>query len=235
MPILPPRACRASRIARLALQRLAWGTVAGVVALGARDARAEPWGEGAIEAVERFGHLATSASRLGANDALVGSGLQARFMLPVGWGAYYRWTTSTSNARDGADWFDSELAMGVSRRLESSSHKSFWGVRWHLRLDAGLTYSVLDTNERCSHGVVPFAASCTTTTLGRPADASGNALGVEGRLAGTVGVGPFSLGLDIGAAESHRLTTSSGSVAIPTWIGLTTAQIEVGFALPFGP
>ena len=201
-----------------------------------RRAQAEPsaaWGDGAIYFDNSFSRLAMNNSEAAKRTAFHGSGVELRFMMPIGWGAYYRANTQATNNRDGYEWKHIDVGGGFSRRLLAVGSGKTWGLRAQLHFDVGFLYSQLATHETCKTGITPFATSCDTITPGYPGNAAGVALGLETRFGGEVGIGPLGLGLDLGVAGYREIVTGGNSREIPGWFAIPSALLKVGLALPF--
>ena len=91
-------------------------------------------------------------------------------------------------------------------------------------------YSNLGTYGRCDRSAWPFSQSCTA---GRSLEASGVALGLEGRLAADLGLGPVVVGFDVGVGGYRQILTGENSSEIPGWFAVSSAQLRLGLGLPF--
>jgi hypothetical protein len=197
------------------------------------DALAGRWGDVAFSFVERFGRMGVpSDSERGRPGMLQGSGVELRFMMRAGVGAYYRWTNAATNMGNKQDWYHLEYAFGFAQRLHATGKSSLLGLRTSSRVELGFLYTQLGTNESCSRSYVPLATDCSTTNFG-PGNASGAGVGLEMRIGGDVAFGPLDLGLDIGISGYRRWSTGSNSVSIPGWFYVPSAQLKLAIALPF--
>ncbi|MEO7092066.1 MAG: hypothetical protein ABI175_02370 [Polyangiales bacterium] len=197
------------------------------------DAMAGRWGDVAFSFVERFGRMSVpSDSERGTSGMLQGSGVELRFMMRAGVGAYYRWTNAATNTGNKQDWYHLEYAFGFARRLHATGKSDLIGLRTSSRIELGFLYTQLGTHEACSRSYVPLATDCSTTNYA-PGNASGAGVGLEMRLGGDIAFGPLDLGLDIGISGYRRWSTGSGSVSIPGWFYVPSAQLKLAIALPF--
>ena len=204
------------------------------------DALAGRWGDVAFSFVERFGRISVpSDSERGKSGSLQGSGVELRFMMRAGVGAYYRWTNAASHANNKQDWYHLEYAFGFAQRLHATGKSGLLGLRTSSRLEFGILYTQLGTNESCTRSYMPLATDCSTANFGTSAanpaggNASGAGIGLEMRLGGDVALGPFDLGLDVGISGYRRWSTGSNSVSIPGWFYVPSAQLKLAIALPF--
>jgi hypothetical protein len=211
------------------------GVALAVAALttSAPSVAAEPWGDASFSVVERYGKLLVGTPDRGKSGTLQGSGLEARFTMPMGWGAYYRWTTAATNNSDRFDWKHLDLAAGFSRRVVAGGSPSLWGFRYQVHLDFGFVYTKLGTNEACTTGIAPFATSCSTTTPTHEWNADGAGIGLEARVGAALGVGPLAIGVDLGVGGFRTLVTGGNSADPPAWFAAPLAQLKVGLAIPF--
>lgn len=191
------------------------------------------WGDWSIAVVERFGLLLIAGAEPAATSPTVrGAGAELRYVMPVGWGAYWRWTDVASSVQNQFEWRQSELMFGFSRRVFRTGRVDPWTFRSQARVDVGVGFSRVGTNESCSQSFVPFGTSCSTGP-GRPPNITGDAAALEVRLSGDVGFGPIGLGLDVGFAAYARYVTGDNSVPPPGLFYLPSAQLRLGVAVPF--
>jgi hypothetical protein len=197
------------------------------------DALAGRWGDVAFSFVERFGRMSVPKdSERGKSGTLQGSGVELRFMMRPGVGAYYRWTNAATNSGNKQDWYHLEYAFGFAKRLHATGKPGLIGLRTSSRFEIGFLYTQLGTNEACTRSYMPLATDCSTTNFGL-GNASGAGVGLEMRLGGDVAFGPLDLGVDIGISGYRRWSTGSGSVSIPGWFYVPSAQLKLAIALPF--
>jgi hypothetical protein len=199
------------------------------------DALAGKWGDFALSVVERFGRISVpSDAERGQSGALKGSGMEFRVGTRSGLGAYYRIITAATSNNDGADWYHAEYAFGFAGRLHASGKPGFWQFHTQSRIELGILYSQLGTNQTCSTSYAPWGTSCDSTVPSPFLNASGAGWGVEMRLAGEIGFGPIGLGLDVGASANHRWSTGESSVSIPFHWFVPSAQLKIALVLPTG-
>lgn len=190
------------------------------------------YGDAAISVVERFGYLAIDNAPAGQSGLIRGAGIELRYMMPVGWGAYYRYVSAATANKDRFDWYQSEYVAGFSRRLLAVGRRDLWSVRVAARFDFGVGYTQIGTNETCTRSFVPFGTSCSTGP-NRPVNVQGDALLAEARFAADAGVGPIYLGLDIGSAAYLNVTTGGNSASLPAVFFAPSGQVKLGVGLPF--
>jgi hypothetical protein len=199
-------------------------------------AQADPapraWGDGSFSLVERFGYLAINGAERGKSGLARGPGLELRFMMPVGWGAYYRHLAIATSNDDQADWKHSEFIAGLSRRLLAVGSPQLWSARASARFDFGVGWTQTGTHERCTQSFVPFGTDCSTGP-NRPRNVQGDAFAFEARLGADIGVGPLYLGLDVGMSAFLNVTTGSNSASLPSLFLSPSGQVKLGFGLPF--
>lgn len=190
------------------------------------------WGDTSLSVVERFGYLAINGAEQGKSGLARGPGLELRFMLPIGWGAYYRHLAVATSNNDQADWKHSEFIAGLSRRLLAVGSRQLWSARASARFDFGVGYAQTGTHERCTKSFVPYGIDCVTSP-GRPRNVQGDALAFEARLGADIGVGPLYLGFDVGMSAYLNVTTGSGSASLPALFLSPSGQVKLGLGLPF--
>lgn len=189
------------------------------------------WGDASLNLVERFGYLAIDGAPRGKSGFARGAGLELRFMMPIGWGAYYRYLNVATANKDGQDWYHGEFVAGLSRRLMSVGRRELWSTRASARFDFGVGYAQTGTNERCTQSFVPFGTDCSSRG-GLPKNVQGDALTFEARLGADVGFGPVAIGLDVGMSAYLNVTTGGNSLSLP-WLFLApSGQLRLGVALP---
>lgn len=189
------------------------------------------WGDASFSLVERYGRLVVPSPELGTSGTLAGSGFELRFMMPVGWGAYYRWVNGATNARNGFDWFHGDFSFGIDRRLHATGGPSTWSVRTQSRFELGLAYTQLGTNLTCTRSASPLATSCDGG--GIAGNVSGAGFGLETRIAAEIALGPIYVGADLGIAGYRRWSTGSASLSPPGWFALPSAQLRMGVGFSF--
>ncbi len=199
----------------------------------AQQAQSQGFGDVAFSTVARFGSVSVGSQPHGKSGAMRGSGLEARFMMPIGWGAYYRAITAATDNRDGFEWKHFEIGAGFSRRILRGGTANLLGVRYQLHIDIGMFYAQLGTHETCTTGMVPFAASCDSLSAKRAPDAHGVSLGLEARIAAEVGLGPIGFGVDLGAGAFRGILTGGNSLDPPTWYLVPSAQVKLGLVYAF--
>ncbi|GAC1578724.1 MAG: hypothetical protein NVS3B20_09810 [Polyangiales bacterium] len=203
-----------------------------VAASATARSQADGWGDASLSLVQRVGKLSLSQTdHLG--GATRGSGMEGRFMMPIGWGAYYRFGNEATKKQDGFDWNHFDIGGGFSRRLAGFGSPELWTLRGQLHLDFGLLYSQIETHESCATGYAPFSTQCQSVSQSRGGDASGAALGLEARVGGELGVGPIGVGIDVGEAGYLRLISGANSLPIPARYSLLSVQFKAGIAIPF--
>jgi hypothetical protein len=180
----------------------------------AQAAPTKEWGDASLSVVERFGYLAINGAEQGKSGMARGPGMELRFMLPIGWGAYYRHVGVATSSDDKAQWYHGEFIAGLSRRLLAVGSREFWSARASARFDFGVGWTQTGTHERCKQSIVPFGTDCSTGP-GRPRNVQGDAMAFEGRLGADIGVGPLYLGLDVGMSAYVNVTTGSNSASLP--------------------
>jgi hypothetical protein len=212
----------------------------GVVLCSERSAHAQTttstapaqWGDASASLVERFGYLAINGAERGKSGLARGPGLELRFMMPVGWGAYYRLVHVATANKDEADWYHGEFIAGLSRRLMSVGSARPWTTRASARFDFGVGWTQTGTNKQCTQSFVPFGTHCSTPG-GRPRNVQGDALAIEGRIGADFGLGPLFVGVDVGMSAYLNMWTGSNSASLP-WLFLSpSGQLRLGVALPF--
>jgi hypothetical protein len=190
------------------------------------------WGDVSLSVVERFGYLAINGAEQGKAGMARGPGLELRFMLPIGWGAYYRHIGIATANDDRADWKHSEFIAGLSRRLVAVGSRELWSARASARFDFGVGWTQTGTHERCTRSFVPYGTDCVTGP-GRPRNVQGDAMAFETRVGADIGFGPLYLGLDIGMSAYLNVTTGNDSASLP-WLFLSpSGQLKLGLGLPF--
>lgn len=226
------------------MNRLALLALPAALALAPSRASAEPaetsprqWGEASLGIVERTQYLAIDGAKVGESGLARGAGVELRYMMPIGWGAYYRWTdvatAGTHKASEAFEWEHQEYTAGVSRRLLRLGPGGLWQPRVQAQLDVGLGYSQIGTHERCTRSYAPWGTSCTTATGGRQQNVAGDALSLEARIGANVSYGPFTVGLDIGAAAYLTLVGGDNSFTPPGTFFAPSGQLRLGLALPY--
>lgn len=194
------------------------------------------WGEASLNLVERTEYIAVSGAEVGKSDWARGAGLELRFMMPVGWGAYYRYveaaTAAVRPASEQFEWKHNEFAFGVSRRLLRLGRKDLWAPRVISTFDLGLGWAQLGTHQVCARSYAPFGTDCSTGG-NRPRNVQGDALALEARVGAAVGYGPLTLGFDIGAAAYLTILAGGNSHAPPTTFYIPSGQLRLGLALPY--
>lgn len=192
----------------------------------------DKWGDASLSVAERFGYLSMGGAERGKSGLARGPGLELRFMMPIGWGAYYRYVNVATAHNDAADWYHGEFVAGLSRRLMAVGDKRLWSFRSSARFDFGMGWTQTGTNERCEQSFVPFGTNCRSRA-GLPKNVQGDALAFEARLGGDVGIGPLYVGVDVGMSAYLNVTTGSNSLSLP-WLFLSpSGQLRLGVALPF--
>lgn len=168
----------------------------------------------------------------GSSGGVTGSGLEIRYMMPVGWGAYFRYARAVQAnfkcSGECATWDQWDVTFGFSKRLQATPQKA--AFREHTRLDLGLLYSQAATHSSCSNSLLTWSISCEN---GRPASGlniSGSAIGLEARLGLEVAVGPIGLGLDFGGAAFKSMTHGDNSDPLPSVFFAWSAQARAGLA-----
>jgi hypothetical protein len=182
--------------------------------------------------IERYGGLVLPSATRGASGGAYGSGLEARYIMPVGWGGYARFTrVRQDNQKCGDDcyvWDHWDVTLGLSRRLQATPQRP--AFREHTRFDLGFAYSQANTSLSCDGQYTPWSISCTSGASARHRNASGSALGIEARLAVEIGVGPVALGLDVGGGAFKSLTHGENSEPLPTVFFAWSAQARAGLS-----
>jgi hypothetical protein len=182
--------------------------------------------------VERFGGLVLPNATRGQSGGVTGSGLEVRYMMPVGWGAYFRYARAvqgTSKCGDSCGTWDQwDLTFGFSKRLQATPQKQTF--REHTRLDLGLLYSQAGTRSSCSSSPLTWSISCDSGKPSSGLNISGAAIGVEARLGLEVAVGPIGLGIDFGGAAFKSMTQGGNSDALPSIFFAWSAQARAGLA-----
>lgn len=197
-----------------------------------RSERARQWGDASLSVVERFGYLAINPEGRGKSGIARGPGLELRFMLPIGWGAYYRHVGVATSNNDGAEWYHGEFVAGLSRRLMAVGSRELWAFRASARLDFGLGWAQTGTHDRCTKSFVPFGTDCLTIP-GGPKNTQGDAMAFEVRVGADVGVGPLYVGADVGMSAYLNVTTGGNSTSLP-WLFLApSGQLKLGIGLPY--
>jgi len=204
-----------------------------LLTISAPAAAAEPWGTGSLSLVERWGTLAVGSPEHGQSGGQFGSGLEARFMMPIGWGAYYRTNRAATNNGDNFDWSHFEFSAGFSRRIVRGGSANLFSPRYQVHFDFGMLYSKLGTNERCTRSWAPLYTKCETTTSDHPVNLDGSYFGLEARIGADVSFGPLGVGVDVGIGGFRRIVTGGNSADPPTWFAAPTAQLKMGIELPF--
>ncbi len=181
--------------------------------------------------LERYGGLVLPGALHGESGPVAGSGFEARYLLPVGWGAYAHWThVVQQNVTCGADcwvWDQWEATLGLSRRLQATPQNKL--IREHTRFDLGFAYSQAGTNLSCGGAYVPWNVACASGSWpSHPINSSGSAVGMEARLALEIGIGPVGLGFDFGGAAYKSLTHGSASDPLPSLFYAWSAQARAG-------
>jgi hypothetical protein len=211
-------------------------TVTGVTAPPPLKADFPNGGDYGAYLVERFGGLVMPNASRGSSGAARGSGLEARYVMPAGWGGYFRYSrVAQSNQQDAGTaaafvWDQWDVTFGLSRRLQATPQRV--GFREQLRLDVGFSYSQAGTNLACSNSAFVWAISCDSGTAanGHPTNASGSAFGMEARLSLDFGVGPIGLGVDFGGGAYKSLTHGSNSEPLPSLFYSWNAQLRAGLS-----
>ena len=180
--------------------------------------------------VERFGGLVLPNATRGSSGSVTGSGLETRFMMPVGWGAYFRYARAvqgnSSCAEGSCTWDQWDLTFGFSKRLQATPQKSTF--REHTRFDLGFLYSQAATHPSCSSSVLTWSIACANDKPASGLNISGSAIGLEARLGLEVAVGPIGLGLDFGGAAFKSLTHGGNSDPLPSVFFAWSAQARAG-------
>lgn len=198
----------------------------------ADDDKRKPFGDVALSVVERFGYLAVNNAPVGKSGMVRGAGVELRFMLPIGWGAYYRYVSTATANNDRFEWFQGEFVAGLSKRLLGLGRRDLWTTRIGARFDFGLGWTQTGTNETCKRSFVPFGTSCTTGP-NRPMNVQGDALVVEARVGVDVDLGPVNVGVDVGSAAYLNITTGPNSQSLPAIFFAPSGQLKLGLGLPF--
>lgn len=216
--------------------RLVLFVLAAGLSLGASRAHAQqeakPFGDVSLSAVERFGYLAIDNAPKGKSGLIRGAGVELRFMMPIGWGAYYRYVGAATANKDRFDWYQAEYIGGISRRLLAIGRRELWTPRVSAHVDFGIGWTQVGTNESCTRSFVPFGNSCTTGP-NRPVNVQGDAMLVEARFAAELGYGFLFAGLDVGGAAYMNVTTGNNSESLPAFFFSPGGQLKLGVALPF--
>lgn len=185
--------------------------------------------------VERFGGLVLPSATRGQSGSAYGSGLEARYILPVGWGGYFRFSRVRQDNQKCGDacyvWDHWDLTFGLSRRLQATPQRPTF--REHTRLDVGFSYSQAGTHTSCDGGYLPWSISCASGASTKHVNASGSAFGIEARLAAEIGVGPIALGLDVGGGAFKSLTHGESSEPLPSVFFAWSAQARAGVSWSF--
>ncbi len=193
------------------------------------------WGNVAISLVERFGTIQLpSSAEHGKSGSLRGSGLELRFNMRPGIGAYYRLTTATTANNDKNDVYQLEWAFGFSKRLHATGKPGFWQFRTSSHLDFGFLYWHLDTNESCTRSYSPLSSSCETLDWSRGNNTSGSGVGLEARLGAEIAIGLLGLGFDVGVAGYQKWSTGGNSDSPPMNYWVPTAQLKLSVDLSMG-
>jgi len=194
------------------------------------------WGEASLTVVERMEYLSVAGAEVGKSDLARGPGLELRFMMPVGWGAYYRYNDVATAAQrppsEQFEWEHQEWMFGVSRRLMRVGRGEMWSFRAQSTLDFGLGWSRLGTHQVCERSYTPFGTNCYTGPK-RPTNVQGDAMAFETRIGAAIGFGPLTLGVDIGAAAYLTLLAGSNSLSPPSPFFAPSGQLRLGLALPY--
>jgi hypothetical protein len=199
----------------------------------AQDPKPRPaFGDAAASLVERFGYLAMNNAPVGKAGMVRGAGIELRYMMPIGWGAYWRYVSTASANRDRFEWFQGEFVAGISKRLLAVGRADLWAPRASARFDFGLGWTQTGTNETCTRSFVPFGTKCVTGP-NRPMNVQGDALVAEARFGADLGFGPIMLGLDVGAAAYANITTGSNSQSLPAFFLQPSGQVKLGVGFPF--
>ncbi len=199
---------------------------------GAAARAPRPFGDVALSLVERFGYLAINNAPVGKSGVVRGAGLELRYMMPIGWGAYWRYVSTASSNGDRFEWFQGEFVAGMSKRLFAVGRTDLWSPRASGRFDFGVGYTQVGTHESCTKSFAPFGTSCVTGP-NRPVNVQGDALVVEARFGADLAYGPLFLGLDVGAAAYTNITTGSNSRSLPAFFLSPSGQVKLGVGLPF--
>jgi hypothetical protein len=182
--------------------------------------------------VERFGGLVLPNATRGGSGKVMGSGLETRFMMPVGWGGYFRYARAVQdNFKCGdacATWDQWDLTFGFSKRLQATPQKSTF--REHTRFDLGFLYSQAATRATCSNSLFTWSIGCDSGKPTSGLNISGSAIGIEARLGLELAVGPIGLGLDFGGAAFKSLTHGGNSDALPSVFFAWSAQARAGLS-----
>lgn len=182
--------------------------------------------------VERFGGLVLPNATRGSSGSVTGSGLETRFMMPVGWGAYFRYARAVqgnSSCADGScTWDQWDLTFGFSKRLQATPQKTTF--REHTRFDLGFLYSQAGTHPSCSGSVFTWSIACANDKPASGLNISGSAVGIEARLGLELAVGPVGLGLDFGGAAFKSLTHGGNSDPLPSVFFAWSAQARAGLS-----
>lgn len=209
---------------------------AAVTAPAADPGAPRRWGDVSLTLVQNQSYLAVSGAERGQSDLARGPGLELRFFMPVGWGAYYRHTQVATAAIRPLDeqfeWKKSEFVAGLTRRLLSLGRRDLWSPRVQAHFDFGVGWAQLGTNQRCTRSYVPFGTECSTGP-NRPQNVQGDALTFETRVGAFVAYGPLTLGVDVGAAAYLTVTSGTKSISPPPWFFAPSGQLKLGVALPF--
>lgn len=191
-----------------------------------------PFGDAALSVVERVGYLAINGAPVGQSGMVRGAGVELRYMMPIGWGAYWRYVNTASANGDRFEWSQGEFVAGMSKRLLAVGRADLWAPRASARFDFGVGYAQVGTHETCTRSFAPFGTSCVTGP-NRPMNVQGDAFVVEGRFGADLGYGPLFLGLDVGAAAYANITTGNNSRSLPAFFFSPSGQLKVGVGLPF--
>lgn len=193
-------------------------------------APATRWGEAELGVLGRFGRLGIPAGGLGKSGAIQGSGWLVKYVMPVGWGGYWRWSNYSTTNNDHYDWYQRQYVFGFLRRIHQTGRAGWWSVRTQSHLAIGMMYWQMGTNESCARSFAPLGTTCQT--LGAQQNASGSGIGMEVRVGGEVGAGPIALGVDVGVEGYRRWSTGSNSDSPPGWSYAPTVQLNLGITLP---
>jgi hypothetical protein len=231
---LPAGAFRAKALWLMLVRPILLALGLSLVAASAHAQVPEPkhYGEVAVSAVERFGYLAINNAPVGKSGIVRGAGIELRFMMPIGWGAYYRYTSVATANKDRFDWFSGEFVAGLSKRLLAIGRRDLWSPRVSARFDFGVGWTQTGTNESCTRSFVPFGTKCSTGP-NRPMNVQGDALVVEARFGADFLVGPINVGLDVGSAAYMNITTGENSQSLPAFFFSPSGQLKLGVGLPF--
>lgn len=190
------------------------------------------WGEASVNVTERMEYLSIGGAEVGKSGLARGPGVELRFVLPMGWGAYYRWTDSATSNGDRFEWEHSEYMAGVSRRLLRVGRGQLWAPRVQATFDLGVGWSRIGTHESCTRSFVPWGTDCFTGPS-RPQNVQGDALSFEARVGAGISFGPLTVGADVGASAHVTVDGGDNSWAPPPWFFAPSGQLRLGLALPY--